>query len=90
MVQYRRQSVFVMAVSRGMGLLCVCMWGGVGDSEVVEGEEEVSSAFWQQLHAYMENRFASSQISVAGGASYSLSSNTTHPPPHTHTSSPLF
>lgn len=78
-----------MAVSRGMGLLC----GGSGeggvndsnDSEVVKGEEkeEVSSAFWQQLHADMENRFASSQISVAGGASYSLSSNT--PPPHTHT-----
>ena len=54
----------------------------------VEGEqEEVSSAFWQQLHAYMENRFATSQISVAGGARVILSHPMPPPSTHTHTSS---
>lgn len=56
------------------------------DSEVVVAveEEEVSSAFWQQLHAYMENRFATSQISVAGGARVILSHPVRPPPPLFH------
>lgn len=48
--------------------------------EVVVG---VSAALWQQLHAYMENRFGSSQISDTGGASHSLSHPVTTPPPPT-------
>lgn len=55
------------------------------DSEVVAlEEEEVSSAFWQQLRAYMENRFATSQISVAGGARVILSHPVRPPPPLFH------
>lgn len=54
--------------------------------EVVEG---VSAALWQQLHAYMENRFGSSQISVTGGASHSFSHPVTTPPPPPSILSPL-
>lgn len=39
----------------------------------------MSTALWQQLHAYMENRFGSSQISVTGGASHSPSHPVTAP-----------
>lgn len=30
-----------------------------------------AAALWQQLHAYMENRFGSSRVSVTEGASHS-------------------
>ncbi|KAF3838059.1 hypothetical protein F7725_009827 [Dissostichus mawsoni] len=64
------------SVSRGMRLLCAC-WGGVMDSKEVVGG--VSAALWQQLHAYMENRFGSSRISVTRGASQSPSPSPPHP-----------
>lgn len=60
----------------------MCLWegggGGGGVSWTVKRWwwrrwEEVSSALWQQLRAYMENRFGSSQISVTEGAILSLS-----------------
>lgn len=42
-------------------------------AEAGGGGGGMSAGLWQQLHAYMENRFGSSQISVTGGASHSLS-----------------
>lgn len=59
----------------------------MGSKEVVVvgwGRLGASAALWQQLHAYMENRFGSSRVSVTGGASHSLSHPVTTPHHHHH------
>lgn len=70
------QSLLGMAVSGGIGV-------GGGSWTVKRWwwwREEVSTAFWQQLHAYMENRFGSSQISVTEEPVILFSSSNIPPP----------